>query len=77
MTPSEIVYRLLKETNTTQGELASALGYKSPATISNRLNRDGMTARTFLEMVDALGYELTVRPKVVTDVKTEITVTVE
>lgn len=77
MTPSELIYKLLKETNTLQSDLAKALGYKSPAVISNRLNRDGMTTKSFLEMVDALGYEIVVRPKVVEDVKTEITITKE
>lgn len=77
MTPSDIIYKLLKDTGTSQTELARRMGYKSQGTVSNRLSRDGMTMRTFLEMLDALDYEMSVHPKVATDVRTEIVVTGE
>ncbi len=76
MKPSDVIYRLLKETGTPQTELAQALGQTQGA-IANRLKREGITTRTFLEMVDALGYEITVRPKVTQDVRTEIVVSGE
>lgn len=77
MKPNDIVYAILKSNKTTQGELAAMLKPKvSTAAISNRLNRDAMTTEAFLEMVNALGYELVVRPKNPTDVRTEYTVTI-
>lgn len=75
MTPSEIIYKLLKDTKTTQTELTKRLGLKSQGTLSNRLNRgETMTMSSFTEMVDALGYEMVIRPKVMGDVRTEIIV---
>ena len=75
MTPSELIYKLLKDTKTTQTELAKSLGYKSAAAISNRLNRGTMNMDSFMEILNALGYEMIVRPKVMGDVRTEIIVT--
>lgn len=63
MTPSEIIHAILKRTNTTQAELAQRLGYTTQGTVSNRLNRGEMKVGTFLNMLDALGYEFVVRPK--------------
>lgn len=76
MKPNEIVYAILKSTKTTQGELGAMLNPTVKAAgISNRLNRDAMTTEAFLDMINALGYELVVRPKNPTDVRTEYTVT--
>lgn len=76
MKPNEIVYAILKSTKTTQGELGAMLNpIVKAAGISNRLNRDAMTTEAFLEMINALGYELVVRPKNPTDVRTEYIVT--
>ena len=74
MTPSEIVYKLMKDTGTTQVELTQKMGYKSQGTISNMLGRDNMKVSTFLSILDTLGYEMSIRPKVVEDVRTEIVV---
>lgn len=75
MTPSEIVYKMLKDTNTTQTELARRLGVRSQGSISNRLTRSkSMTVENFIAMVDALGYEMVIRPKVMGDVRVEIVV---
>lgn len=62
MNPSELIKRLLRETCTTQVELAERLQYDSQGTLSNRLNRGNMKVDTFVKMLNALGYELAVRP---------------
>lgn len=62
MTPSEVIYKLLYDARMSQRELAAALEYSSPGTISNRLNRDGMNMSTFDEMLKVFGYEIVVRP---------------
>lgn len=75
MKPNDVVYSLLKDTNTTQGALAHLIGKASAAAVSNRLNRNAMGVDAFVEMVNALGYEIVVRSKEPTDVRTEYIVT--
>lgn len=65
MNSSDIVRTLLERKGWTQGQLSRALGYSSPGTMSNKLRRGNMTMDTFLSILDAVGYEMVLRPKVV------------
>lgn len=75
MTPTEIVYALLKHANWTQTRLSKELGYSSPGTLSTRLARGNMTVRSLTSMADVMGYEVIVRSK--EDPETEFVVTTE
>lgn len=59
---NEIIRQALADTDTTQKQLAEALGYKSgPSAISVPLSRDDIYASTLVRMLDAMGYEVIVR----------------
>lgn len=73
---NEIVRKAMRDTDTTQKELAEALGYKSgPSAISVPLSRSDIYASTLINMLDALGYEVVVRPR--NDRSNEMTLTNE
>lgn len=75
MTPSEVICKLLAEAKLSQRDLATAMGYASQGTVSNRLKRDNMTMNTFDEMLRVLNYEIVIRSK--EDPQTEFVVTAE
>lgn len=61
---NEIIRQALKDSGTTQKQLAEALDYKSgPSAISVPLSRDDIYVSTLTRMLDALGYEVIVRKK--------------
>ena len=53
----------MKNTNTTQKQMAERLGEKTQSVISQRLLHDNMSINLALEMLDVLGYEIVVQPK--------------
>ena len=63
MTPTEIVYALLKEKGWPLAELSRKMGYASTGTMSNRLKRGNPTVNTLNEIVSAMGYEIVIRSK--------------
>lgn len=75
MTPTEIVYALLKHANWTQTRLSKELGYSSPGTMSTRLARGNMTVISLAKTAEVMGYEVIVRSK--EDPQTEFVVTAE
>ena len=75
MTPTEIVYAMMKAAGWSQAQLTRDLGYSSPGTMSNRLKRGNMGVTTLHEMAEVMGYEVVVRSK--TNPETEFVVTAE
>lgn len=74
MTINEIIYEILKNTQTmggnkyTQVMLAEALTEKTgkkvtPAALSDRFKNENMKVNTAIEMLDILGYDLVVVPR--------------
>ena len=65
MNSTDIVYMLLERKGWSQAKLSKELGYSSPGTLSNKLRRGNMTVETLNAILDAMGYEMVLRPKVV------------
>lgn len=63
MTPTEIVYALLKEKGLPLAELSRRLGNKSSGTMSNRLRRGNFTVNTLIEIAEKMDCEIVVRSK--------------
>ena len=64
MTSKEITKLLIKRKKISQDELARLCGMKSQSNVTGILNRyASMRVDTFEQMMDALGYEVIVRPK--------------
>lgn len=57
MTPAEIIKDLLSKSEIQQNELGEKMGWSEVA-ISNRLKRDAFSAKSFIEMLDILGYRI-------------------
>ena len=75
MTPTEIVYALLKEKGWPLTELSRRMGYASTGTMSNRLKRGNPTVSTLADIAEVMGCELVVRSK--ENPETEFVVTAE
>lgn len=75
MTPTEIIYALLKHSKWSQAKLSRELGYSSPGTMSSRLSRGNMTVISLVKTAEVMGYEVIVRSK--EDPATEFVVTAE
>ena len=75
MTPTEIVYAMMKASGWSQAQLSRDLNYSSPGTMSNRLKRGNMGVTTLHEMAEVMGYEIVIRSK--EDPATEFVVTAE
>ena len=65
MTEKEAIRLLLYETRMSQAELAAAAGYKSQSNITGFLNntKRGMRVDSFLAMIHAMGYKMTITSK--------------
>lgn len=59
----EVIRLAMKETKTTQQQLADRIGAKHQSVISERLKMDNLSINTALEMLEALGYEMVVQEK--------------
>lgn len=75
MTPTEIVYAMMKAAGWSQAQLGRALGHNSRGSLSNLLRRNNPTVNTLIEMTGLMGYELVIRSK--EDPQTEFVVTAE
>lgn len=62
MNSRDVIRAMLKSKRMTQITFASMLGI-TQAGLSARLTRPGISASTFQEMVDLLGYEIVLQPK--------------
>lgn len=59
----DVIRLAMKETKTTQQQLADRIGAKHQSVISERLKMDNLSINKALEMLEALGYELVVQEK--------------
>lgn len=59
----DVIRLAMKETRTTQQQLADRIGAKHQSVISERLKMNNLSINTALEMLEALGYELVVQEK--------------
>ena len=75
MTPTEIVYAMMKAAGWSQAQLGRTLGHNSRGTMSNLLRRGNPTIDTLSEMAEVMGYEIVVRSK--ENPETEFVVTAE
>lgn len=57
---NEIIRAALKSTGTTQQKLGDRLGVRQTA-VSNVLQRDEIMLGTFVEYLDAMGYDIIIR----------------
>jgi DNA-binding XRE family transcriptional regulator len=59
----EVIRLAMKETKTTQQQLADRIGARHQSVISERLKMDNLSINTALEMLEALGYEMVIQEK--------------
>lgn len=58
----EAINKLVKDNFKSHASLAKMIGRKNPTFISNIVIRDNANVNTLLEITDALGYEIVIRP---------------
>ena len=71
---SEGIKLLFKRTGVKQKDLASDLGYKSGAAITNVISRENITVDTLVRICNELGYSVVLRPSVVKPSEAEIVI---
>ena len=59
----EAMNKLIKDNKKSHASLAELIGRKNPTFISNLVVRGNCNVDTLLEIADALGYELIIKPK--------------
>lgn len=59
----EAINKLVKDNKKSHASLSEMIGRKNPTFISNMVSRSNANVATLLEITDALGYEVIVRPK--------------
>lgn len=59
----EAINKLVKDNKKSHASLAEMIGRKNPTFISNMVSRGNSNVATLLEITDALGYEIILRPK--------------
>lgn len=59
----DVIRLVMKETRTTQQQLADRIGAKHQSVISERLKMDNLSINKALEMLEALGYEMVIQEK--------------
>lgn len=59
----EAINKLVKDNKKSHASLAEMIGRKNPTFISNMVSRSNANIVTLLEITDALGYEVIIRPK--------------
>lgn len=62
MNTRDAVKQVMKETKTTQVQLAKLLGYSGQSSVAQRLKSD-MQISTLAAMMDAMGYEVVLQKK--------------
>lgn len=55
--------KLIKDNKKSHASLAELIGRKNPTFISNMVSRGNCNVDTLLEITDALGYEIVIKPK--------------
>ena len=60
---SEAINKLVKDNKKSHASLAELIGRKTPTYISNICIRNNTNVNTLLEITDALGYEIILKPK--------------
>lgn len=64
MNDKQIVKAALKRTGTSQAALSERLGYENKTSIATMLSRPSdLRSSVLLKMLDALGFEIIIRPK--------------
>jgi DNA-binding phage protein len=59
----EMMEALIKDNKKSHASLAAMIGRKNPTFISNMVTRGNCNVDTLLEITDALGYEIVIKPK--------------
>ena len=59
----EMMEKLIKDNKKSHASLAVLIGRKNPTFISNMVSRGNCNVDTLLEITDALGYEVVIKPK--------------
>jgi hypothetical protein len=59
----EMMEALIKDNKKSHASLAAMIGRKNPTFISNMVSRGNCNVDTLLEITDALGYEIVIKPK--------------
>ena len=59
----EAINKLVKDNKKSHASLSEMIGRKNPTFISNMVSRSNANVATLLEITDALGYEVIIRPK--------------
>lgn len=59
----EALKKLIKDNNKSHASLSELIGRKNPTFISNMVTRGNCNVDTLLEITDALGYEIVIKPK--------------
>ena len=59
----EALTKLIKDNNKSHASMAELIGRKNPTFISNMVSRGNCNIDTLLEITDALGYEIVIKPK--------------
>lgn len=71
---SDGIKLVFKRTGVKQKDLASDLGYKSGAAITNVISRENITVDTLVRICNELGYSVILRPSVVKPSEAEIVI---
>lgn len=73
MNVEKTIKKALKETGKKQADLLEQLGYKSRSSLSDKIKRgSGMSVASFLQIMDAIGYEVVIRKKIPDGVEIKI-----
>ena len=59
----EMMNQLISDNKKSHASLAELIGRKNPTFISNMVSRGNCNVDTLLEITDALGYEIIIKPK--------------
>jgi hypothetical protein len=59
----EALNKLIKDNKKSHASLSELIGRKNPTFISNMVSRSNCNVDTLLEITDALGYEIVIKPK--------------
>ena len=59
----EMMSQLISDNKKSHASLAELIGRKNPTFISNMVSRGNCNVDTLLEITDALGYEIIIKPK--------------
>lgn len=63
MTVNKAIAMVMKEQGITQQYMAEQIGKKKATDVSSRLSTSNMTIEKITEMLEVLGYEITIQPK--------------